>query len=87
MDRPRLFHGGLVLYGLASAVDGGLTAVETGVTGTTAGIVASGVLVFGAGLYGLAYPDRTSEPTDSWLAYLVAAGAVLLLVSVVAGRA
>jgi len=86
MNRPNLFHGSMAVYGAVIGLDTVLSVLAAGLTLTRGGTIVASALVLGAGLYGLKEPDRSSSVSDSWLAYLVAAGAVLVVLSVLAAR-
>ena len=86
MNRPVLFYGSLALFGVVSLAEGVLQALESGITLSTGGIVVASLLILGPGLYGLVRPEAREDTADSWLAYLVAVGALLTIVSIAAGR-
>jgi hypothetical protein len=86
MNRATLFYGALALYGAVSAADAVVTVLSAGLTVATAATVLAGLVVFGAGVYGLARPGQRGDAADSWLAYLVAAGALFAIVGLVVGR-
>ena len=86
MNRPDLFHGSMAVYGAVIGLDTVLSLLATGLTLTRGGTVVASALILGAGLYGLKEPDRSSALSDSWLAYLMAAGAVLVALSVLTAR-
>ncbi|WP_136717321.1 hypothetical protein [Halorientalis salina] len=86
MDRATLFYGALALYGIASAADAVVTVLSASLTVATGAPALAGLVVFGAGLYGLARPGQRGDAADSWLAYLVAVGALFAIVGLVVGR-
>ncbi|MFB6143576.1 MAG: hypothetical protein ABEJ30_09575 [Halorientalis sp.] len=82
MDRPTLFHASMVVYGLAIGLDTLVQGYLLGVTPVRAVVVVASAFVLVSGAYGLSEPERTSDLSDSWLAYLMAAGAALVVGSV-----
>ncbi|MFB6179981.1 MAG: hypothetical protein ABEI77_09690 [Halorientalis sp.] len=86
MDRPLLFHGSLALYGLALAANGAFSLQTNGLTAGTVATVLGGLGVFVAAAYGLVRPGETNEVADSWIAYLVAVSALLMVAGLVIGR-
>jgi hypothetical protein len=85
MDRQTLFYSSLVVYSAVFLVDSLLVAIGGEIALSVVGTAIASVFVLGASVYALLNPERGGGMADSWLAYLVAVGAAVVITIVVTG--